>query len=86
MNVIMAFLQIDIYVASDMFCDSFEVKYPMSAIKKAFDIVQNRWIWHVLLHRLVENKYRKCYALPEFTTLKSHSYMKLPMQTSKLLG
>lgn len=30
MNVT-AFLQIDIYVASDMFCDSFEVKYPMSA-------------------------------------------------------
>ncbi len=40
MNVV-AFMQIDICVASDMFCDSFKVKCPMSAIKRAFKSIQN---------------------------------------------
>ncbi len=40
MNVV-AFMQIDIFVASDMFCDSFKVKCPMSAIKRAFKSIQN---------------------------------------------
>lgn len=41
MNVA-AFLQIDMNVASDMFCDSFKVKCPIRAIKRAFNIIQNR--------------------------------------------